>query len=40
MNDLTSMNRDILETILFDSGCLDEYGSFAGEFTVEGTVEP
>jgi hypothetical protein len=31
-------NRDILETIMFDSGCLEEYGSFAGEFSVEGTV--
>ena len=31
-------NRDILETIMFDSGCLEEYGSFAGEFYVEGTV--
>jgi hypothetical protein len=31
-------NRDILETIMFDSGCLEEYGSFAGEFSVNGTV--
>ena len=31
-------NRDILETIMFDSGCLEKYGSFAGEFSVEGTV--
>ena len=23
---------------MFDSGCLEEYGSFAGEFSVEGTV--
>jgi hypothetical protein len=31
-------NRDTLETIMFDSGCLEEYGSFAGEFYVEGTI--
>ena len=35
--DLTDNN--ILETILLSSGCLDEWGSFAGEFTVNGTVE-
>tara|TARA_R110000823_G_scaffold287730_1_gene405976 strand:- start:104 stop:652 length:549 start_codon:yes stop_codon:yes gene_type:complete len=32
-------DRNILETILFDSGCLEEYGSFAGEFSVDGTVK-
>ena len=28
-----------LEDILYKSGCLDEYGSFAGEFNVNGTVK-
>ena len=28
-----------LEDILYKSGCLDEYGSFAGEFDVNGTVK-
>jgi hypothetical protein len=28
-----------LEDILYKTGCLDEYGSFAGEFRVNGTVK-
>ena len=28
-----------LEDILYKSGCLEEYGSFAGEFNVNGTVK-
>ena len=28
-----------LEDILYKSGCLEEYGSFAGEFSVNGTVK-
>jgi hypothetical protein len=28
-----------LEDILYKSGCLEEYGSFAGEFHVNGTVK-
>jgi hypothetical protein len=28
-----------LEDILYKSGCLEEYGSFAGEFDVNGTVK-
>ena len=35
--DLTDQN--ILENILLSAGCLEEWGSFAGEFTVNGTVE-
>jgi hypothetical protein len=31
-------NRDTLETLMYNSGCLEEYGSFAGEFSVNGTV--
>jgi len=31
-------NKETLETIMYNSGCLEEYGSFAGEFSVEGTV--
>jgi hypothetical protein len=29
----------ILEEILYKTGCLEEYGSFAGEFSVNGTVK-
>ena len=29
----------ILEEILYSTGCLEEYGSFAGEFSVHGTVK-
>jgi hypothetical protein len=29
----------ILEEILYKTGCLEEYGSFAGEFNVNGTVK-
>jgi len=29
----------ILEEILYSTGCLEEYGSFAGEFNVHGTVK-
>ena len=29
---------NILEEILYSTGCLEEYGSFAGEFSVDGTV--
>ena len=28
-----------LEDILYKSGCLEEYGSFAGDFNVNGTVK-
>jgi hypothetical protein len=31
-------DKETLETIMYNSGCLEEYGSFAGEFSVEGTV--
>ena len=31
-------DKETLETIMYNSGCLEEYGSFAGEFYVEGTV--
>jgi hypothetical protein len=31
-------NRETLETLMYNSGCLEEYGSFAGEFSVNGTV--
>jgi hypothetical protein len=30
---------DNLEDILYKTGCLEEYGSFAGEFNVNGTVK-
>lgn len=30
---------DDLEDLLYKSGCLEEYGSFAGEFNVYGTVK-
>ena len=30
---------DDLEDILYKTGCLEEYGSFAGEFSVDGTVK-
>ena len=32
------MDKDFLESLLYDCGCLEEYGSFAGEFSVNGTV--
>jgi len=32
-------NEDFLSELLYDCGCLEEYGSFAGEFSVNGTVE-
>jgi hypothetical protein len=40
----TTTNKSInvleeLEDILYKSGCLEEYGSFAGEFHVNGTVK-
>ena len=39
---LTNKRVDVLEEledILYKSGCLEEYGSFAGEFNVNGTVK-
>jgi hypothetical protein len=39
---LTNKRVDVLEEledILYKSGCLEEYGSFAGEFRVDGTVK-
>jgi len=30
---------DDLEDILYKTGCLEEYGSFAGDFNVDGTVK-
>jgi hypothetical protein len=30
---------DDLEDLLYKAGCLEEYGSFAGEFSVRGTVK-
>ena len=40
----TTTDKDInvlneLEDILYKAGCLEEYGSFAGEFNVRGTVK-
>ena len=40
----TTINKRVdvleeLEDILYKSGCLEEYGSFAGDFTVNGTVK-
>jgi len=32
------IEKDFLESLLYDCGCLEEYGSFAGEFSVNGTV--
>jgi len=39
---LTNKRVDVLEELedmLYKSGCLEEYGSFAGEFRVDGTVK-
>jgi len=39
---ITNKRVDVLEEledILYKSGCLEEYGSFAGEFNVNGTVK-
>ena len=30
---------DVLEDTLYSTGALEEYGSFAGEFSVSGTVK-
>ena len=32
------IDNDFLESLLYDCGCLEEYGTFAGEFSVNGTV--
>jgi len=39
LKDSCLLNEDNLENLLYDTGCLEEYGSFAGEFNVSGTVK-
>lgn len=39
LKDSCLMDKDNLENLLYDTGCLEEFGSFAGEFSVEGTVK-